>query len=314
MPLLTRELIASDAYLTHFDSLPREIRWSRERIEKSLMETMRARSLSSDVWIFGYGSLIWNPLLNFDRRQGASLHGWHRSFCLRMIAGRGSAQAPGRMLALEPGGATSGVAFRLAEPTIEAELRLVWADKCRPASIIRPGRRSPWPMARWRWQLPSLPIPPIRCTKRMSASRPWRPSLPLHRARLAAMRIMSSGCDQRWQQMALPTPMSTDWPTKWRACHQSCYAVLLGGAVLMGKIVPGGFVPAQDKDYLVSIAQLPSGASLDRTEQVVREMGEIALQQPGVERVTQFPGLSVNGLTNSSTSRVPRSACSHHRR
>ena len=44
------------------------------------------------------------------------------------------------------------------------------------------------------------------------------------------------------------------------------YAVLLGGAVLMGKIVPGGFVPAQDKEYLISFAQLPNGASLDRTE------------------------------------------------
>jgi len=80
------------------------------------------------------------------------------------------------------------------------------------------------------------------------------------------------------------------------------YGVLLGGAVLMGKIVPGGFVPPQDKDYVVGIAQLPSGASLERTEDVVREMGEIAMKQPGVEHVTQFPGLSVNGLTNSSSS------------
>ncbi len=80
------------------------------------------------------------------------------------------------------------------------------------------------------------------------------------------------------------------------------YAVLLGGTVLLGQVVPGGFVPTQDKDYLISIAQLPSGASLERTTEVVREMGEIALKQPGVERVTQFPGLSVNGLTNSSSS------------
>jgi multidrug efflux pump len=80
------------------------------------------------------------------------------------------------------------------------------------------------------------------------------------------------------------------------------YGVLLGGALLVAKVVPGGFVPAQDKDYLVSIAQLPGGASLDRTEQVLREMGEIALKEPGVKRITQFPGLSVNGLTNSSSS------------
>lgn len=137
MSLLTRELVGSDAYLTHFDGLPREILWSRERIEHSLTETMRARPPSSDVWIFGYGSLIWNPLLHFDSRQCASLGGWHRSFCLRMIAGRGSAQAPGRMLALEPGGATSGVAFRLAELTIKEELRLVWAREM-PTGVYRP--------------------------------------------------------------------------------------------------------------------------------------------------------------------------------
>jgi len=79
------------------------------------------------------------------------------------------------------------------------------------------------------------------------------------------------------------------------------YGLLLGLALLMGKMVPGGFVPAQDKDYLVSIAQLPAGASLDRTEEVVRQMGEIVLKQPGVVHAPMFPGLSVNGLTNSSS-------------
>ncbi|WP_420998398.1 efflux RND transporter permease subunit [Cupriavidus sp. 30B13] len=80
------------------------------------------------------------------------------------------------------------------------------------------------------------------------------------------------------------------------------YGLLLGLALLVGKVVPGGFVPTQDKDYLVSIAQLPAGASLDRTEEVVREMGEIVLKQPGVVHAPMFPGLSVNGLTNSSSS------------
>jgi multidrug efflux pump len=80
------------------------------------------------------------------------------------------------------------------------------------------------------------------------------------------------------------------------------YGILLAGAAWMGNLVPGGFVPGQDKDYLVSIVQLPSGASLDRTDAIAREMGDIAMQQPGVKHVTSFPGLSVNGLTNSSSS------------
>ena len=63
--------------------------------------------------------------------------------------------------------------------------------------------------------------------------------------------------------------------------------------------VPSGFVPAQDKQYLVGFAQLPDGASLDRTEEVIRKMSDIALTQPGVESSVAFPGLSINGFTNS---------------
>lgn len=76
------------------------------------------------------------------------------------------------------------------------------------------------------------------------------------------------------------------------------FAGLLGLTWLSFQSVPSGFVPAQDKYYLVGIAQLPSGASLDRTEAVVKEMSKIALAEPGVESVVAFPGLSVNGFVN----------------
>jgi multidrug efflux pump len=82
------------------------------------------------------------------------------------------------------------------------------------------------------------------------------------------------------------------------------YGVLLVAAVLMGKAVPGGFVPLQDKEYIITIAQLPNGASLDRTEEVIRKMGEIALKEPGVEAAVQHPGLSVNGFTSSSSAGI----------
>jgi gold/copper resistance efflux pump len=68
--------------------------------------------------------------------------------------------------------------------------------------------------------------------------------------------------------------------------------------------IPGGFVPAQDKYYLVGIVQLPAGASLDRTEAVVRRMTDIALAQPGVDTVVAFPGLSVNGFVRNPSSAV----------
>ena len=68
--------------------------------------------------------------------------------------------------------------------------------------------------------------------------------------------------------------------------------------------VPGGFVPSQDKQYLVGFAQLPDGATLDRTEDVIRRMSDIALKQPGVEHAVAFPGLSINGFTNSSNAGI----------
>jgi multidrug efflux pump len=68
--------------------------------------------------------------------------------------------------------------------------------------------------------------------------------------------------------------------------------------------VPTGFVPGQDKQYLVAFAQLPDAASLDRSEDVIQRMGAIALKQPGVEHAVAFPGLSINGFTNSTNSGI----------
>jgi len=68
--------------------------------------------------------------------------------------------------------------------------------------------------------------------------------------------------------------------------------------------MPTGFVPAQDKYYLVGIVQLPSGSSLDRTDAVTKQMVDIALKEPGVETVVSFPGLSVNGFVNMPNTAV----------
>lgn len=76
------------------------------------------------------------------------------------------------------------------------------------------------------------------------------------------------------------------------------YAGLLAMTWLGFQLVPLGFVPAQDKYHLVGVVQLPTGASLDRTEAVVKEVSRITLAEPGVENVVAFPGLSINGLVN----------------
>ncbi|MEP7227069.1 MAG: efflux RND transporter permease subunit [Gemmatimonadales bacterium] len=77
------------------------------------------------------------------------------------------------------------------------------------------------------------------------------------------------------------------------------YAGLLALTVVGFNKVPSGFVPTQDKQYLVAFAQLPDAATLDRTEKVIRQMAEIGRQQPGVENAVQFPGLSINGFVNA---------------
>ncbi|HEY0848202.1 MAG TPA: efflux RND transporter permease subunit [Noviherbaspirillum sp.] len=77
------------------------------------------------------------------------------------------------------------------------------------------------------------------------------------------------------------------------------YVLLAIAAVFVFKAVPSGFVPGQDKQYLVGFAQLPDAASLDRTDAVIRRMSDIAKTVPGVKDSVAFPGLSINGFTNA---------------
>ncbi|MEO6016774.1 MAG: multidrug efflux RND transporter permease subunit, partial [Polaromonas sp.] len=89
-----------------------------------------------------------------------------------------------------------------------------------------------------------------------------------------------------------------------KAVMLGVYLVLVLATVGLFKAVPGGFVPGQDKQYLIGFAQLPDGATLDRTEDVIRRISDIAMKQPGVEHAIAFPGLSINGFTNSSNSGI----------
>jgi len=82
------------------------------------------------------------------------------------------------------------------------------------------------------------------------------------------------------------------------------YLGLVGLAALGLMKVPRGFVPSQDKGYLVAFAQLPDAATLDRTEGVIRQMSDIALKQPGVASAVAFPGLSINGFVNASNAGI----------
>jgi len=94
-----------------------------------------------------------------------------------------------------------------------------------------------------------------------------------------------------------------------RIIRLSFIALLIYGGLVWAtwkgfEIVPSGFVPGQDKQYLVGFAQLPDGASLDRTDEVMRRMSDIVLQHPGVKDAIAFPGLSIHGFSVSPNSGI----------
>ena len=79
-----------------------------------------------DVWLFAYGSLIWNPMVNFIAQRIATVPGYHRRFCLWTHLYRGSPEEPGLVLGLVPGGTCRGLVYRIAAAEARAELELLW--------------------------------------------------------------------------------------------------------------------------------------------------------------------------------------------
>lgn len=124
MTILTRENLRNGS-LRRRMNLVAHPGWSDERVEESFAHAWDSRP-EGPTWVFGYGSLIWNPLMPFEEQHTATLAGWHRSFCLRSISGRGSPERPGRVLSLMPGGAVQGVALRLPEADARDEVRMLW--------------------------------------------------------------------------------------------------------------------------------------------------------------------------------------------
>ncbi|CAK9885240.1 MAG: Glutathione-specific gamma-glutamylcyclotransferase [Candidatus Erwinia impunctatus] len=126
MGILTREFLRQADCKTAFGAIDEALLWSQEQRTNSLKATLGRRPDNSAVWVFGYGSLMWNPVFEAAEQAEGVLTGWHRTFCLRLTADRATDCNPGRMLGLEAGGDTQGVAFRLPEATLEQDLDLLW--------------------------------------------------------------------------------------------------------------------------------------------------------------------------------------------
>jgi cation transport protein ChaC len=99
---------------------------SSEAREASLKEALTRYQPGEDVWVFAYGSLMWNPAIEFTEATPCSIEGWRRSFCFWVPLGRGTPELPGLMLALEGGGACEGIAYRLAPHQVHSELGILW--------------------------------------------------------------------------------------------------------------------------------------------------------------------------------------------
>ena len=84
-----------------------------------------------DLWVFGYGSLMWSPDFPHVDRASALIHGFHRSLCIYSSRWRGTPDRPGLVLGLEPGGACRGVAYQVAAPQVPAVLDALWTREMR---------------------------------------------------------------------------------------------------------------------------------------------------------------------------------------
>jgi cation transport protein ChaC len=127
---ITRETLLDGSLLeqhrAHAAKHP-DMRWRTEAEMAALFEDiLAAHNPDEDLWVFGYGSLIWNPAFEYAEKCCALLRGWHRRFCLKMYVGRGTPEVPALMLALDRGGACRGVAFRIEAAKLRQELGLLW--------------------------------------------------------------------------------------------------------------------------------------------------------------------------------------------
>jgi glutathione-specific gamma-glutamylcyclotransferase len=99
---------------------------SEEARRASLKAMRESVPAGQDVWVFGYGSLMWNPAIHIADSRKAHVRGYHRTFCLSLGAGRGTPERPGLMLGIDRGGSCTGVAHRVAADQAESELSILW--------------------------------------------------------------------------------------------------------------------------------------------------------------------------------------------
>jgi|GEM_PF-28225 len=128
---ITRQDLEADRLRTTLCSTPVASSLLPEaEVERSLCHTLASRpdtpGLDGDVWVFGYGSLIWNPMVVHTESRLATVHGYHRGFYLYSKINRGTWDNPGLVLGLDRGGCCTGMVFRIPRHVVEQEFRVLW--------------------------------------------------------------------------------------------------------------------------------------------------------------------------------------------
>lgn len=127
--MLDRDTLARRA---HFDKIEEHARLgliqpTTEEERLASRKAMVASAPNDEVWVFAYGSLIWNPAFDFVEQRIGRVHGYHRRYCIISQTGRGSPDRPGMMLGLDRGGSCHGVVYRIAPDKVDEELDIIWS-------------------------------------------------------------------------------------------------------------------------------------------------------------------------------------------
>jgi cation transport protein ChaC len=126
MPL-TREDLENDVLRKQYEGIRDHVPLVPvEAFHASLDAALTGWNPGRDLWVFAYGSLIWNPLIHFTAQHRARLYGYHRRFCLRSRGARGTAENPGLVLGLDYGGSCNGIVYRIAAAQARHELKMIW--------------------------------------------------------------------------------------------------------------------------------------------------------------------------------------------
>lgn len=108
------------------------------RDPEAMLQRLRAEwGGRSDLWVFGYASLIWRPEFDAAEHRAAKVHGWHRSFRMRSRVNRGNLEQPGLVFALLPGGSCHGMVYRMRRQTADEELERLWRREM-PTGVYDP--------------------------------------------------------------------------------------------------------------------------------------------------------------------------------